>query len=59
MRQKLSFIVISGMTTRYNRASEDDVHSQDVFETMIHFLKNVAPLQGERHGSAVLMVFMP
>ena len=35
MRQKLSFIVISGMTTRYNRASEADVHGQDIFETMI------------------------
>ena len=35
MRQKLYFIVISGMTTRYNRASEDDVHGLEMFKMMI------------------------
>ncbi|WP_221740872.1 hypothetical protein, partial [Enterobacter cloacae] len=35
IRQKLYFIVISGMATRYNRASEDDVHGQEMFKAMI------------------------
>ncbi|WP_221740873.1 hypothetical protein, partial [Enterobacter cloacae] len=35
IRQKLYFIVISGIATRYNRASEDDVHGQEMFKAMI------------------------
>lgn len=28
-------MAISGMSTRYNLASEDDVHGQEMFKTMI------------------------